>query len=86
LILDLLEKIDADILRKAIEVSFEEFIRRAITHLGRGPYKGVHTVFSGFNAVFRRYYNQDPIQAIKSLESDGKIVSRPTKDDVPVSC
>jgi len=59
----------------------EEFFRRAIKKL-RGNYKGIHSVFSGFNAAFREYYDKDPIAATQRLAKEGKISIRPIKGGV----
>jgi len=36
--------------------SYEEFVRRAIESLRAEGYKGIHSVYSGFNDAFRRYF------------------------------
>ena len=59
----------------------EEFFRRAIKKL-RGNYKGIHSVYSGFNAAFREYYGTDPITATQRLAKEGKISIRPVKGGV----
>jgi hypothetical protein len=37
--------------------SYEEFVRQAILKLRIGNYKGIHSVYSGFNEAFRKYYD-----------------------------
>ena len=59
------------------KMSEEEFVIRAIKKLTKPPYKGIHSVFSGFNQAFREYFNKDPVEVTKRLAQEGKIVSRP---------
>jgi hypothetical protein len=56
----------------------EQFVIRAIETL-RNPEKskGIHTVFSGFNEAFRKYFSgQDPVAATNQLAQEGKIAIR----------
>ncbi len=65
------------------KISTEEFVRLAIVKLRNEPYKGIHSVYSGFNEAFKNYYSgQDPVQATNQLAEDGKIVIRPMKGGV----
>lgn len=57
----------------------EEFTLRAISALRVGKYKGIHTVFSGFNNAYRKYFGEDPVAATKALADAGKIVLRIAK-------
>lgn len=59
----------------------EEFIVRAIKKL-RGKYRGIHTVFSGFNEAFRQYFGEDPRPATQELAAKGVIEIRPVKGGV----
>lgn len=63
------------------ELTEEEFVHRAIKKL-RGKYKGIHSVYSGFNQAFRRYYGTNPIEVTQSLAKEGKISIRPVKGGV----
>jgi hypothetical protein len=67
------------------QLSYEEFFNKAIISL-RDISKsyGIHAVWSGFNDAFRRYYNDDPIQVMKALASQGKIEIRPAKRGVMI--
>ena len=56
-----------------------EFVKKAIASLRKEPYKGIHTVYSGFNEAFRAYFNEDPIQCTNQLASEGAIEIRPVK-------
>jgi len=58
------------------KLSQEEFVKKAIKSLRKAPYKGIHSVFSGFNAAFRKYFNEDPVAATKKLAEKGVIVVR----------
>jgi len=56
-----------------------EFVARAIKKLRKQPYKGIHSVYSGFNQAFREYFNGDPVEATSKLAQEGKIATRPVK-------
>ena len=60
-----------------------EFVRKAIKKL-RGKYKGIHTVYSGFNNAFKEYFGTNPIEATQRLASEGKINIRPVKGGVMI--
>ncbi len=57
----------------------EEFVGQAIRRLRKDPFRGIHTVYSGFNEAFRKYFNTNPIEATNRLASEGKIEIRPFK-------
>jgi hypothetical protein len=58
------------------KLSEYEFVIRAIKRLKKPPYKGIHSVYSGFNQAFREYFNKDPVEATTRLAQEGKIVTR----------
>ena len=60
-------------------LSHEEFLKSAITKLRKPPYKGIHSVFSGFNEAFRKYFGEDPVSATNRLAQEGRIIIRPAK-------
>ncbi|TAN40619.1 MAG: hypothetical protein EPN22_17220 [Nitrospirae bacterium] len=61
----------------------EEFIKKAIVTLRKGNYKGIHTVYSGFNEAFKKHFaNEDPIKVTTQLATEGKIVIRPVRGGV----
>ncbi len=65
------------------KLSHEEFIRQAILKLRNEPYKGIHSVYSGFNEAFKKYFKgQDPVQVTTQLAEKGKISIRPVKGGV----
>ena len=65
------------------KMNYEEFVKKAIVNLRKEGYKGIHTVFSGFNEAFKRYFEgEDPIKATNQLASESKIVIRPVKGGV----
>lgn len=65
------------------KLSHEEFIKKAIVSLRREGYKGIHTVYSGFNEAFKKYFNgKNPIEATNRLAKEGKIIIRPVKGGV----
>ena len=67
----------------AEKLSYEEFVRQAILKLRTGDYKGIHSVYSGFNEAFRKYYDgANPIEITIRLAQEKKIVIRPIKGGV----
>jgi len=65
------------------KLNFEEFIKKAIPALRKDNYKGIHTVYSGFNQAFKKYFdNADPIKVTNDLAAQGKIVVRPVRGGV----
>jgi len=60
-------------------VSEEEFIIEGIKKLRKDPYKGIHSVFSGFNEAFRKYFNKDPVEFTGKMASAGKVEIVPLK-------
>jgi len=54
-------------------LSEEEFVIEGIKRLRKDPYKGIHSVFSGFNDAFRKHFNKDPIEFTSKMASEGKI-------------
>lgn len=60
-----------------------EFVEKAIKALRTKGYKGIHTVYSGFNAAFKDYFKgDDPIAVTTALAAIGAIVIRPVKKGV----
>jgi hypothetical protein len=65
------------------DLSPEDFVLKAIERLRTPPYKGIHTVFSGFNEAFREYFPLlDPVTFTNKLAKEGKVVIRPAKKGV----
>ena len=65
------------------KLNHEEFVKRAIVSLRKEGYKGIHTVYSGFNSAFKKYFEgENPIEVTTRLASEGKIVLRPVKGGV----
>jgi len=61
----------------------EEFVKLAIARLRLENYKGIHSVYSGFNDAFKSYFDgANPIDATGELARTGKIVLRPVKGGV----
>lgn len=60
----------------------EEFVVQAIKKLRKDPYRGIHSVFSGFNEAFRKYFGTNPIEATSRLAAQEKIETRPFKGGV----
>jgi len=64
------------------KLSEEEFVVRAIKKLKRPPYRGIHSVYSGFNQAFREYFGANPVESTNKLAQEGKIRTRPVKGGV----
>lgn len=61
----------------------EEFVLKAIQALRIPPYKGIHSVYSRFNEVFKEYYPTiNPIDITKQLAEKGTIRIRPVHGGV----
>ncbi len=61
----------------------EEFIRLAVVRLRNANFKGIHSVYSGFNEAFRKYFDgADPVKATMEFAEAGKLVLRPAKNGV----
>lgn len=59
-----------------------EFVKKAILSLRKDPYKGIHSVYSGFNEAFRAYFNEDPVKWTNQLASEGAIELRPSRGGI----
>ncbi len=65
------------------KLSHEEFVKKAIVSLRKEGYKGIHTVYSGFNDAFKKYFDgENPVEVTNNLAKEGKIVIRPVKGGV----
>lgn len=59
------------------KLSVQDFITKAIAAGKDGKHKGIHVVYSGFNAAFRQYFdNADPRAAVDGLVERGVLASR----------
>ena len=61
------------------KLSEEEFVVQAIKKLRKEPFRGIHSVYSGFNTAFRKYFGTNPVEATSRLAAEGKIEIRPFK-------
>ena len=65
------------------KLSHEEFVKKAIVSLRKGGYKGIHTVYSGFNEAFKDYFDGfNPVDATTALAKENKIIIRPVRGGV----
>ncbi len=65
------------------KMSHEEFVKKAIVSLRKEGYKGIHSVYSGFNEAFKKYFTgENPVEVTNRLAQEGKIVIRPVKGGV----
>jgi hypothetical protein len=60
-------------------LSEEEFMIEGIKRFRKEPYKGIHSVFSGFNDPFRKHFNKDPIEVTSRMALKGKLEIIPKK-------
>ena len=66
-------------------MTHEEFIRTAIEKLRSENYRGIHSVYSGFNEAFKQYFpGEDPVQATTALAAAGRIQLMPVKGGVMI--
>ena len=64
-------------------LSHEEFINKAIVSLRKEGYKGIHTVYSGFNTAFKKYFpGENPVDVTNALAKENKLVIRPVRGGV----
>jgi hypothetical protein len=67
------------------KLSEVEFTRKAVKALrtmskdGTRQYKGIHTVYSGFNMAFKTYFEKDPIEAVSAMVVAGDIIGHACK-------
>lgn len=67
------------------KLTHEEYVRKAIISLRKKGYKGIHSVFSGFNKAFRAYFeDDDPVEIMNKLAQERKVVIRPAKKGVMI--
>ena len=60
---------------KQKKLTHEQFVRKAIVSLRSKGYKGIHSIYSGFNSAFGKYFpNDDVVQVTRKLAKEGKIV------------
>jgi len=65
------------------KLSYEEFVKKAIVSLRKEGYKGIHSVYSGFNSAFKKYYDgENPVEVTNKLAKEGKLIVRPVKGGV----
>ncbi len=65
------------------KLNYEEFIKKAIVSLRKEGYRGIHSVYSGFNNAFKKYFDGvNPVDITNKLAQEGKIVLRPVKGGV----
>ena len=67
----------------AEKLSYEEFVKQAILQLRTGEYGGIHSVYSGFNEAFKKYFDgENPVEITNQLAKEGKLAIRPAKGGV----
>ena len=66
------------------QIGEEEFVLRAIKRLRKPPYRGIHSVYSGFNQAFKEHFAKNPVEVTKRMAEEGKIITRPVRGGVMV--
>jgi hypothetical protein len=66
-------------MEEAKKLTEEEFVTQAIKKLRKEPFRGIHSVYTGFNEAFRKYFGTNPVEATSRLAAEGKIETRPFK-------
>lgn len=67
----------------AEKMNHEDFVKKAVVSLRKEGYKGIHTVYSGFNTAFKKYFDgENPVEVTNKLAEEGKVVIRPVKGGV----
>ena len=62
----------------ATELTREEFVIDAIKKLrDASRSKGIHSVYSGFNAAFKNYFSEEARPTTDKMVSEGKLVVQP---------
>ena len=64
------------------KISEYEFVAKAIKKLRKPPYKGIHSVYSGFNQAFKDYFGTNPVETTQRLAQERKITIRPVRGGV----
>jgi hypothetical protein len=64
------------------KIGEEEFVLRAIKRLRKPPYRGIHSVYSGFNQAFKEHFAKNPVDVTKRMAEEGKIITRPVRGGV----
>jgi hypothetical protein len=66
-------------------MSYEEFIKTAVVKLRSENYRGIHSVYSGFNEAFKQYFaGEDPVAVTTKLAAEGKIQLMPVRGGVMI--
>jgi hypothetical protein len=63
-------------------LNHEEFIRLAVVRLRNANFKGIHSVYSGFNEAFKKYEGSDPVKVTTEFAGAGRLVIRPARNGV----
>ena len=64
------------------KISEYDFVVKAIKRLRKPPYKGIHSVYSGFNQGFKDYFGTNPVETTQQLAEEGKVTIRPVRGGV----
>ncbi len=66
----------------APQINEEEFVLRAIMRLRKPPYRGIHSVYSGFNQAFKEHYGKSSVELTQKMANEGKIAILPVRGGV----
>lgn len=60
----------------------QQFTLKAIKALRKDGYKGIHSVYSGFNSAFREHFQGDPVPITTAMAKHGELVTIPVRGGV----
>ena len=66
------------------QLTKEEFVIKSIEKLRTEKSKGIHVVYTGFNAAFKKQFGEDSRATTHSMAEAGKIVVIPTNGGVRI--
>ena len=64
---------EVPVMEEKKRLSEEEFVIQAIRRLRKDPFRGIHSVYSGFNEAYRKYFGTNPVDTTNRLAAEGKI-------------
>jgi hypothetical protein len=64
------------------KLSYEQFFRKLIPQLRKGEYKGVHLVYSGIAAAFRKYFGFPEVDTAGMTKEQAKLARAAAPDRV----
>jgi len=66
------------------KISEDQFVTQAIKNLRTDRSKGIHVVYSNFNAAFKSYYGKEARETVDKLCDAGKLAKRAVRGGVMI--